>query len=390
MDYEVVLTSPVATSFRATKAANSLDIDQGKKATHRLAIAGADLVSPYNVGLIVGASGSGKTTLARQIYGVDAFKEMLDPALPVIDQFPASFSYDECAEALAGMGLTAVVCWIRPAATLSNGQRARAEAALQMASAAAAGRPVVIDEWTSVVDRTVAKVMSHCIQKHARRTGRQVVLLSCHYDVVEWLNPDWILDCNAQRYTDRRGLCREFQRSERLTFDIRSVGRDTWRYFSKYYYLTERLPGGFITTYGVFHGGDQIGFQCFANYVPCRPGTVMQMHSNRTVIHPDYAGLGLGIKVISATAFDMHAKGFDVRAKFSSAPIYRSMAKDPNWRLDGIKRTMQEKPGGNMGRGSGFREQVKTYQFRFAPKGLDPRVAGVGVTRRPEPVATHP
>ena len=365
--YEVVLRSPVATSFRATKAANSLDIDQAKKAEHRLVIAGADLTSPYNIGLIVGSSGSGKTTLARQIYGEDCFTEILDPALPVIDQFPASFSYDDCAAALAGMGLTAVVCWIRPAATLSNGQRARAEAALQMARATDAGRPVVLDEWTSVVDRTVAKVMSHCVQKHARRSGRSVVLLSCHYDVVEWLNPDWIIDCNRQDFADRRGLCRSFQRSEQLVFDIKRVGRETWPYFSKYHYLSDKLPGGHIETYGLFHGDDQIGFQYFANYVPHRPGTKRIMHSNRTVIHPDYAGLGMGIKLITATSYDMHARGFAVHAKFSSTPVYRSMSKEPEWVLDNVQRPVRVKPTGNMNRDTGFRVAVKTYHFRFHP-----------------------
>lgn len=369
MDYEVLLSSPVATSFRATKAANSLDIDQEKKAVHRLSIKGADITSPFNVGLVVGASGSGKTTFARQVYGEDAFREILDPSRPVIDQFPESYSYDQCAAALAGMGLTAVVCWIRPAVTLSNGQRARAEAALQLARAEVEQRPVLIDEWTSVVDRTVAKVMSHCVQKHARKTGRSVVLLSCHYDVAEWLNPDWIIDCNAQSYTDRRGLCRDFQRTEQLTFDVAPVGRETWRYFSKYHYLSEILPGGHIETYGLFHGGDQIGFQCFANYVPYdrkrHPKEIM--HSNRTVIHPDYAGLGLGQKLITATAHDMHRRNFDVRAKFSSTPIYRAMSKDPCWRMDSIDRAIAVHKTGSMGRSGGFREKVKTYQFRFTP-----------------------
>ena len=113
-NFKLTLASPVATSFRATKAANSLDIDAEKKSVHHFEVQ-ADLDSPFNNGLIVGASGSGKTTLAKHIYGDDCFKEILDMTKPVIDQFPESMTYDECAAMLCGVGLTAVPCWIRPA-----------------------------------------------------------------------------------------------------------------------------------------------------------------------------------------------------------------------------------------------------------------------------------
>lgn len=361
---ELTLKSDVAKSFRCTKAANSLDIDQEKKSVHHFKVA-ADITAPYNLGLIVGASGSGKTTLAKHIWGDDCFTDILKLDVPVIDQFPEPFSYDECAAMLAGVGLTSVPCWIRPAYTLSNGQRARAECALQMARSVEVGRPVLIDEWTSVVDRTVAKVMSHCIQKHARKTGKQIVLMSCHYDVIDWLNPDWIIDCNKQEYLDRRLLCRDFRRSEQLQFELREVDRSTWKSFSRYHYLSDRLPGGFLKTFGLFHGDNQIGFQCFANYVPHRKGTQMMMHSNRTVVHPDYAGLGLGIKVISESSALMHAQGFAVWAKYSSTPVYLAMKKDPRWKLVNVDRPHKVVVGGNMQRDSGFRTGVKTYSFVF-------------------------
>ena len=374
--YALTLESSVSTSFRCVKAANSLDIDAKKKAVHHFEVE-ADIESPFNVGLIVGASGSGKTTLCKHIYGDDCFTELLDLATPVIEQFPPAFSYDECASMLAGVGLTAVVCWIRPAYTLSNGQRARAECALRMASSD--DEPItLIDEWTSVVDRTIGKVMSHCIQKHARKFDKRVVLCSCHYDVIEWLNPDWVIDCNKQEFTDRRLLWRDYKRTEQLQFDIRRVDdRRTWKYFSKYHYLSDRLPGGHIELYGLFHGADQIGFQCFANYVPWRNGNIERekMHSNRTVIHPDYAGLGMGIKLINHTSLDMMKRGYDVWAKFSSTPIYLHMARQPEWRLVDIQRKVKTEVTGTMARNTGYREGVKTYSFHFEPDRANERAA---------------
>lgn len=146
-NFELTLSATVAESFRATKAANSLDIDQAKKSEHHFKVQ-ADIQTAYNVGLVVGASGSGKTTLARHIWGDDAFKELLDPARPVIDQFPQGYSYDECAAMLCGVGLTSVPCWIRPAYTLSNGQRARAECALQMARGDSHGFRLDVKTWS--------------------------------------------------------------------------------------------------------------------------------------------------------------------------------------------------------------------------------------------------
>lgn len=362
-NYNVTLESPISESYRCNRAAQSLDIDVKKKSIHSLSI-NANIDGEFNVGLIVGASGSGKTTLAKQIFGDDCFTVKIDSSKPIIDQLPEEFSYDECAEILSGIGLTSVPCWIRPVATLSNGQRARAEAALAMVSQS---KISLVDEWTSVVDRTVAKVMSHCVQKFAKRNKKKIILLSCHYDVIDWLNPDWIIDCNKSEFIDRRSLRPdERERKEKLEFTIRKVDSKSWRYFSKYHYLSERLPGGLIHTFGVFCGPNQIGFQCFANYVPIRKKMIPIFHSNRTVIHPDYAGLGLGIKVINETSQIMKATGVRVMAKFSSEPIYRSMIKNPSWRLCEIKRQVGKiKVGGNMGRKEGFRENIKTYSFEF-------------------------
>jgi ABC-type dipeptide/oligopeptide/nickel transport system ATPase subunit len=366
--YHVRLQSDIFGSFRCVRAADSLDIDVKKKSIHELNIS-ADLETPFSIGVIVGASGSGKTTLAKQIFGEDCFKVIADLERPVIDQLPSEMTYEECADTLAGIGLTSVPCWIRQMKTLSNGQRARAEAALAMT---ASDEIVVLDEWTSVVDRTVAKVMSHCVQKFAKRRKKKIVLLSCHYDVLEWLDPDWIIDCNSQAFIDRRLLQpSERQRRETIAFEIREVDKRTWRYFSKYHYLSDKLPNGKIYTFGIFHGDDQIGFQCFANYVPPVKGKKKIFHSNRTVIHPDYAGMGLGIRVINETSRIMSSRGVRVMAKFSSIPIYRSMIKNTEWRLLETKRQIGRMQQGNISRRQAtFRTNVTTFSFEFvgAPK----------------------
>lgn len=362
-DFRVRLESPISKSFRCVKAANSLDIDAEKKSVHELNIQ-ADLETEFSVGLILGASGSGKTTLAKHIFGEDIFDFSFDESKPVIDQFPENMEYTECASMLSGIGLTSVPCWIRPMYTLSNGQKARAIAALMMATKDV----FVIDEWTSVVDRTVAKAMSNCLQKFVRKNNKKVIAISCHYDVVEWLNPDWIIDCNKQQYIERRLLWQSYKREEQLDFEIRECDSSSWRYFSKYHYLSSNLPFGIVYYFGLYHNNEQIGFISYANYVPRKKGTVMQMHFNRLVIHPDYVGLGLGEYFVNATAQHMKLKGYDVRAKFSSIPTFKLLQRNPHlWQLNKIERNEKVKDGkrGNMGRENAFRKQVKTYSFKY-------------------------
>jgi len=51
---------------------------------------------------------------------------------------------------------------------------------------------VVFDEFTSVVDREIAKVSAFAIAKAVRRTSKRFIAVTCHYDVLDWLEPDWV------------------------------------------------------------------------------------------------------------------------------------------------------------------------------------------------------
>ena len=359
-----MLESPISNNFRCKMACDSLDIDIKKKSVHNLSI-DADIDSNFNIGVIYGASGSGKTTLAKKIFGNDIFTTILNDDEPIINQLPKEFTYDECASMLSGIGLNSVPCWVRPVKTLSNGQRARAEAVLLITQQKDI---VVIDEWTSVVDRNVAKAMSFTLQKYARKTNKKVILLSCHYDVIEWLNPDWLIDCNKQEFIKRKDEDFFFESREKIKFDIRQISGQSWKYFSKYHYLSDKLPGGKNYIFGLFIGDNQIGFQCFSNYVPKRPNQKIIYHSNRTVIHPDFQGFGLGMKLINLTSEYMK-NNFDykIMAKFSAIPVYKSMIKQKEWKYLGCKRTFGKmKVGDNMSRKTGYRDEgIKTFHFEY-------------------------
>ena len=361
--YEVFLESPIFETFRCQKACNSLDINIKEKSQHHLKIE-ADIEEPFNIGLIIGSSGSGKTTLAKKIYGENCFDMQIKENKPIIEQFPKNMTYAECATLLNGVGLNSVPCWVRPVNTLSNGQKARAEISLILANQKKIN---VVDEWTSVVDRTVAKAMSHCVQKMVRKTNKQIILLSCHYDIIEWLNPCWIIDCNKKEYINRRLLWRDYKRKEKLQFEIREADRATWKMFSKYHYLSSILPGGKLYIYGLYHNETQIGFQCFANYIPHKnKKEKRKYHFNRTVVHPDYLGLGLGIKLINETSNIMKKKGFQIYGKFSSLPVYKAIKKhEDKWLLCNIQTKLKKPTIGAQQFKNAERLKVKTFSFKY-------------------------
>jgi ABC-type Mn2+/Zn2+ transport system ATPase subunit len=361
-NYYVKLESHVNNKdYFINRAASSVDLDISKKLIHEINIE-ADIETDYNIGLIIGNSGSGKTTFAKNIFGEKSLNTKYNDKIPLINQFNNDLDYDERIKILSSIGLNSIPAWIKPVSVLSNGEKARAEIAIRLQNE----NLICIDEFTSVVDRTVAKIMSHSVQKFARNNNKKIICLSVHNDIIEWLNPDWIIDMNKQKYIDRRLLRQNYKRKEKIKFEIRECEKKSWKYFSKFHYLSDNLPGGRIYFFGLFVEGKQIGFQCFANYMP---GKLDILHSNRTVIDPEYTGLGLGIKLINETSAIMKKRGFTILAKYSNKATYNSMIKDKKWEFlganDNFGKSQFYQHFSTMQRTSKFRQGVITYQFKY-------------------------
>ena len=149
----------------------------------------------WNIGVLYGGSGSGKTTILKHLGKIKEIE--LDREKSLISNFDW-LEPSEASKLLTSMGLASIPSWLRPFHLLSNGEQYRAQLAYLVASAED-GETILIDEYTSVVDRDVAKAMSNAVQKYIRRTNKKIILASCHYDIMEWLQPDWI-------YSPRRGV----------------------------------------------------------------------------------------------------------------------------------------------------------------------------------------
>lgn len=148
----------------------------------------------WNILLICGRSGSGKSTILREMFG-DVTPIGYDYDKAVISQFD-ELTEEEACDLLQSVGLSSVPTWLRKPQELSNGERARLDICKAIYEARRLERLVVIDEFTSTVNRSAAKSMSFALQRYIRQKNLRVIISSCHYDIIEWLQADFIFNLN--------------------------------------------------------------------------------------------------------------------------------------------------------------------------------------------------
>lgn len=245
--------------------------------------------NPWQIGLVVGPSGSGKTSIGRAFPGgISDLSAGWPENVPIIDAISPDSGFNSVTGSLTCVGLASVPSWLRPFRVLSNGERFRAGLARLLANPPG---QVVVDEFTSVVDRQVAKVGSRAFAKAWRRTPGRAVLLSCHYDIIDWLQPDWIF-----RTADGTFAWRERRPTPEIQLEIRRVDGSFWPLFEPHHYL--KLPRPIAARYYVgFVAGEPV---CHVATTP--RANIGGMRACRLVVMPDWQGVGLGTRFLTEVA----------------------------------------------------------------------------------------
>ncbi|TRL38044.1 GNAT family N-acetyltransferase [Rhizobium straminoryzae] len=272
-------------SYRAARVKSLFNVEDGSRFEKVADLPIED--DAWQIGLIVGPSGSGKTSLGRRIFGEDRIASATWPDdRPIIDAIAPDGRFDDVTAALASVGLGSVPSWLRPYSVLSNGERFRADLARLICERPA---EVVIDEFTSVVDRQIARIGALAFGKAWRRGSGKAVMLSCHYDIIDWLDPDWIYDTATGQYSGRY-----LRRRPPITLEIRETGWRWWRYFEPHHYL--KLPHMIAATcYVAFVEGEPVAHVA----VSTRPGLV-EARACRLVVMPEWQGAGVGLRFLNA------------------------------------------------------------------------------------------
>lgn len=191
MKFEIVRQSPISKSFAAAKVKGMFDLAD----THSQERFSGEIVMPddWNIGVIVGASGTGKSTIAKELFGDEYFIEPDFSADCVLNDMPIK-DVERIVKTFNSVGFSSPPSWLKPYAVLSNGEKMRVQLAYALLSDQ---ELIVFDEFTSVVDRNVAQIGSAAIAKSVRKSGKRFIAVSCHYDILNWLEPDWVFDTNA-------------------------------------------------------------------------------------------------------------------------------------------------------------------------------------------------
>lgn len=189
--------------------------------------------------------------------------------------------------ALSAVGLGDVPAWLRPHHVLSTGEKFRASLARVVCEAPP---HVVIDEFTSVVDRQIARIGASAFARAWRRTGGQAVLLSCHYDIIDWLAPDWIFDTATGDFRWTRGCLQR----PRIELDIFQTNWRYWPLFEPHHYL--KVPHMVAATNYVGFVGDQsVAHVAVSTFAGLR-----EARACRLVIMPEWQGAGVGLRFLNA------------------------------------------------------------------------------------------
>ena len=359
----ISLSCPVYDSFRVQQLAGMFDVPLAERLTESFDVELPADDESWQVGLIVGPSGSGKSSVARQAFGDSLYTGSDWPTdRAVIDGF-GDLPVRKATELLTAVGLSSPPSWIKPYHVLSNGEQFRCDLARSLAKDSYAcshpkGDPhpnpppkgegmkgslsqegrgqavVAFDEFTSVVDRNVAKVCSAAVARAVRR-GRvdcRFVAVTCHYDVAEWLEADWVLDMAT------RALTRRCLRRPTIELQVHRTDARAWPLFARHHYLSGSLAPQsecYLTTWN----GEPVNFCATLPVIGLRG----RRRFTRIVTLPDYQGVGIGMRSVAAVA-DLHRlRGHRVSVTSSHPALIEHCRRSPLWKTVSVKKTGQSR-----------------------------------------------
>jgi ABC-type dipeptide/oligopeptide/nickel transport system ATPase subunit len=159
----------------------------------------------WQIGVIVGRSGSGKTSIAKQLFPDAYIRGFEYTNKCVLDDFPTGLEASEITRMLCSVGFASPPDWLKSYDCLSQGEKMRVDIAQALCLD---NQLIVFDEFTSVVDREIAKVSAFAISKAVRRSKKQFIAVTCHYDVVDWLEPDWVFCTDTMEFSRKKDVGR--------------------------------------------------------------------------------------------------------------------------------------------------------------------------------------
>jgi GNAT superfamily N-acetyltransferase len=270
---------------------------------------------------------------------------------------------EEIVGLFTAVGFGAPPSWLKPHHVLSGGERFRCDLARALAAAMiaarvpaggkrrkggaqtmAAGRArslarlplVAFDEFTSAVDRRAAQIASAALVKALRGGGIhcRFVAITCHYDVAEWLEPDWVVDTGPGT-THWRQL-----RRPAIELSVFRCRQRAWRLFARHHYLS-----------GSLNFGSRCFLACWSDTPVAFCATLPLLgrrgvwRISRLVTLPDYQGIGIGTRLAEAVG-DLHRQQGDrLRLTTSHPAMLSHCSRSAHWQFARVMKNGSHKCG---------------------------------------------
>lgn len=337
--FDIHLCSQVPRTFRLAALEGTFGLECAEMSRERIEAEVPALEESWRIGAIMGPSGSGKTTLAKAAFS-RGFRDILPwrGDVAMIDGLPDR-PLAELMSLLTSVGLGSPRIWTRPFHQLSSGEQFRAHLARALAAPVdeASHSVLVVDEFTSNVDRTTARSIAAAVGATLRRNPQlpRLVVVTCHHDIVPWLSPDWHVNLNSgSAVLERTRVARPT-----VKLEVERAPQSMWQQFRKHHYLHGDL-GRSSSCYIAKWEGE---LAAFLAVVP-QLGRAGQKRISRIVTLPQFQGLGIGMRLAEHVARELSARGHCVTITASHPGVIRRCSSSPHWKLQRYSRTGKAAP----------------------------------------------
>ena len=319
--FDIVKKSKPKKTFRVASIIGKFDIQTDEIKEHF--VGEFNMPKQWNVGLIVGKSGTGKTTIAKELFEnayVTNYEYVSDC---IVDDMPKNSSVEEITSMFNSVGFSSPPSWLKPYSALSNGQKMRVDLAHSLLLNK---ELIVFDEFTSVVDRQVAQIGSFAVQKAIRKQDKKFIAVTCHYDVEDWLLPDWVFNTDTMTFHSFEG---QKKNRPEIKFEIFNTNDKTiWKMFAKHHYLNHTHNNA-ASVYIAIVNEQIAGFLSVLHLPHPKAKTIKKVH--RLVIMPDYQGLGIGLKFLNEVGKFYKKNKWRYTIVTSAPSLINSLKKSSEW-----------------------------------------------------------
>ena len=214
--FNIVKELPENDSFRVAEVVGAFDLQTSK--TKETFVGNIPIENEdWRIGVIVGRSGTGKSLISKHLFQKEYTENFPYKEKSILDDMPQGKGIKEITQTFNSVGFSSPPSWLKPYSALSQGEKMRVDFARAILSD---NSLIVFDEFTSVIDREIAKIASFAIAKNIRRSEKRFIAVTCHFDVLEWLQPDWIF------YTDTMSFEKKNSKDQRSKLESISATKN--------------------------------------------------------------------------------------------------------------------------------------------------------------------